>query len=82
MPIDIKSKFIDQEMATDEELNAGLLLKENVSNKNQPSGYAGLDAEGKILSSQLPEIFETSEVIEGGTPSSVYLSENIDGGTP
>jgi len=82
MPIDIKGKFIDPEMTTDSELEAGLSLKENVSNKNQPSGYAGLDAQGKIISSQLPEIFQTSEVIEGGSPSSIYLSENIDGGTP
>lgn len=82
MPIDIKGKFIDSEMATDLELDAGLSSKENISNKNQPGGYAGLDAQGKILSAQLPALSETLEVIDGGNPSSLYLTESIDGGTP
>jgi hypothetical protein len=82
MPIDIRSKFINPEMTTDQELEDGLSLKQDKSEKNQPSGYAGLDATGKVLSSQLPEIFETSQVIDGGQPSSLYVTENIDGGTP
>jgi hypothetical protein len=82
MTLQVKPRFIAPEMTTDEELASGLSLKEDKSNKNQPSGYAGLDAVGKILSSQLPTIYETSEVIDGGTPSTVYLSESIDGGAP
>lgn len=82
MPIDIKPKFIDSGMTTDEELSSGLALKESLSNKNQPNGYAGLDAQGKILSIQLPAMSETVEVIDGGNPSSIYLTESIDGGNP
>ena len=82
MPIDIRSKFINPEMTTDQELEDGLSLKQSLSEKNQANGYAGLDASGKVLSSQLPEIFETSQVIDGGQPSSLYVTENIDGGTP
>ena len=82
MPIDIKSKFIDPEMATDLELENGLSLKQSLSAKNQPGGYAGLDAQGKILLSQIPLMLDSTELIDGGGPASVYLSQNIDGGTP
>jgi hypothetical protein len=82
MTLKVNPKFISQDMTTDSELADGLSLKQDKSEKNQPSGYAGLDATGKVLSSQLPEIFETSQVIDGGQPSSLYVTENIDGGNP
>lgn len=55
-------------------------LKQSISEKNQPNGYAGLDSSGKIPQNILPLIYETSEVIDGGNPSSIYLTEEIDGG--
>jgi len=81
MPIDIKSKFIDSEMATDAELASGLSLKENKSEKNQPNGYAGLNATGLIPSELLPSAFE-NQTIDGGNPMSTYEFETIDGGAP
>ena len=36
----------------------GLALKEDIANKNQPNGYAGLDASGRILDVLLPFLFE------------------------
>lgn len=78
MSLTIKPKFISQDMTTDIELSE----KQSLSGKNQPNGYAGLDAQGKILSSQLPALSDTVEVIDGGNPSSLYLTESIDGGNP
>jgi hypothetical protein len=58
----IKAKNIDSEMTTDIELSQAIASKqdvlgftpENIVNKNQPGGYAGLDSGGKILPSLLP----------------------------
>jgi len=75
----IKKKFISGEMTTDDELT----LKQSLAEKNQPNGYAGLNASGKIPEGLLP-IANPSEslgTIEGGTPTSIYLTESLDGGT-
>jgi microcystin-dependent protein len=58
----VPTKYIDTEMATDEELGQAMSTKqdllgftpENISNKNQPDGYAGLGPDGIIPASILP----------------------------
>ncbi len=68
----IKAKNIDSEMTTDIELSQAIASKqdmlgftpENVANKNQPSGYAGLDSSGKVLPSLLPTSSESASVVE------------------
>jgi hypothetical protein len=58
----IKAKNIDSEMTTDIELSQAIASKqdtlsftpENITNKNQPGGYAGLDSNGKVPTSLLP----------------------------
>lgn len=72
------TRYLDSGLATDAEI----AQKQSISAKNQPLGYAGLDAQGKIFPAQLPPLSDTVEVIEGGSPTSIYLTENIDGGNP
>lgn len=81
MPIDIKGKFINPEMTTDEELAEGLSHKQSLSEKNQANGYAGLDATGKVPMALLPsELGSSVGSVDGGSPTSQYLTENLDGG--
>lgn len=81
MPLDIRGKFIDPEMTTDAELAEGLALKQSLSEKNQPSGYAGLDVTGKVPMALLPsELGSSAGTVDGGSPTSQYLTENLDGG--
>lgn len=81
MPIDIRSKFINPEMTTDQELEDGLSLKQSLSEKNQANGYAGLDALGKVPMALLPsDLGSSAGTVDGGTPTSQYLTENLDGG--
>lgn len=68
----IDSRFIDEEMATDEEVSDAVQSKVDISMKNQPNGYAGLDSSGKIPANLF-------NLIDGGNPSSVFDGE-IDGG--
>ena len=50
-----------------------LNLKENSSNKNQPSGYAGLGSDGKLISSQLPAITITDTFVVGSQSAMLSL---------
>lgn len=81
MSLQIKPKFIDDQMTTDQELADGLASKQSLSEKNQPSGYAGLDATGKVPMALLPsDIGSSVGSVDGGSPTSQYLTENLDGG--
>jgi hypothetical protein len=44
------TRYLNQEMATDEELSVALSSKEDTANKDVPNGYAGLDSSGKVPS--------------------------------
>jgi hypothetical protein len=81
MTLQVKPKYIDDAMTTDQELSDGLLSKEDKALKNQPNGYAGLDSSGKVPMALLPsDIGSSVGSVDGGSPTSQYLTENLDGG--
>jgi|GEM_PF-4878372 len=53
----------------------GLVLKQNISEKNLANGYAGLDAGGKILTSQLPNsVMEYKGVYNAATNTPILVN--------
>jgi len=68
-------------MTDDAELAEGLALKQSLSEKDQPNGYAGLDSTGKVPMALLPsDLGSSAGTVDGGSPTSQYLTENLDGG--
>ena len=77
----INPKFISSDMTDDAELAEGLALKQSLSEKDQPNGYAGLDSTGKVPMALLPsDLGSSAGTVDGGSPTSQYLTENLDGG--
>lgn len=51
------TRYLDTEMATDQEVSDLLSTKQSVSEKNQANGYAGLNSSGLVPESRLEPVF-------------------------
>jgi len=63
-----------QAISTVTDLQSTLDAKELTANKNQPSGYAGLGGDGKLLSAQLPSITVTDTFVVASQAAMLALS--------
>lgn len=65
-----------------ERLKTAFNLKQNKSEKNQPNGYAGLDADGKILENAIPSKGITSTYPVGSVSDMLNLKNTLAALTP
>lgn len=75
--VDSLYKNITLQIADIPGLQTALDLKENIANKNQNNGYAGLDGSGKISPSQLPAIAVTDTNIVSSQSAMLALTAEV-----
>lgn len=70
---------IDGTLSGQEDLQNALDGKQNISEKDSPNGYAGLDVDGKILLSQLPDLTGTTVTTYWSAGTGTYSVATVNG---
>lgn len=70
----VADPIVNSDATTKLYVDTGLVLKQNLSDKNQPNGYAGLDVDGKIISTLLPSLVITETFVVASQAAMLALA--------